>query len=194
MSKYYKHKLGSFYLLGAFDGHFYIKDKILKLIEDNKYETLQEEAGVFSNRITKLDWSSGKDLNREWAKFCYPILQEELTKIINQIGYVECHIEDLWFQQYYHNDTHAWHVHGHNFTFVYYLELDEHSPKTELIDPADQNKIIIPDIKEGDILIFPSYVIHRAPVINNNIRKTIISANITAIDPNVNTIPIINTL
>lgn len=194
MSKYYKHKLGSFYLLGAFEQHNDIKDKILKLIDDNKYETLQEEVGVFSNRITKLDWNSGKDLTRDWAKFCYPILQEELTKIINQIGYVECHIEDLWFQQYYHNDTHGWHTHGHNFTVVYYLELDKESPKTELIDPADQDKIITPEIKEGDILIFPSYVIHRAPVLNNKIRKTIISANITAVDPNPKIIYSLNSL
>jgi hypothetical protein len=32
-------------------------------------------------------------------------------------------------------DTHGWHTHGNNFTAVYYLELNEQSPKTELIDP-----------------------------------------------------------
>ena len=32
-------------------------------------------------------------------------------------------------------------------------------------------------IKEGDIVMFPSYTIHRAPIINNNIRKTIVSFN-----------------
>jgi hypothetical protein len=34
------------------------------------------------------------------------------------------------------------------------------------------------DIKEGDVLIFPSNLVHRAPKIKNNLRKTIISFNI----------------
>jgi hypothetical protein len=60
---------------------------------------------------------------------------------------------------------------------VYYLDLPDHAPKTQLINPFNQEQIVMPDIKEGDILVFPSYVIHRAPKIKENINKTIISFN-----------------
>jgi uncharacterized protein YbbC (DUF1343 family) len=42
---------------------------------------------------------------------------------------------------------------------------------------SKQNKKIVLDVKEGDIVMFPSYTIHRAPVIKNDIRKTIVSFN-----------------
>jgi len=40
------------------------------------------------------------------------------------------------------------------------------------------NKVISVDVKEGDILIFPSMIIHRAPEVINDSRKTIISWNL----------------
>ena len=59
-----------------------------------------------------------------------------------------------------------------------YLELPENSPKTELVNCFNQKEIITPDTREGNILIFPSFVIHRAPILKTECRKTIISFNI----------------
>ena len=50
--------------------------------------------------------------------------------------------------------------------------------KTEYINPLDKNDIKFFDIKEGDLIIFPSYLIHRAPIVKNDIVKTIISFNL----------------
>jgi uncharacterized RmlC-like cupin family protein len=50
-------------------------------------------------------------------------------------------------------------------------------PQTEIINPYNQKEIIKVDVKEGDILTFPSFVIHRAPVNKSNKTKTIISFN-----------------
>lgn len=114
-----------------------------------------------------------------------PSIDNHLSRVALFLGYQSHEIRELWFQQYLNNDTHGWHIHGSNFTAIYYIELNEASPLTELICPFSLNKKIVPNIKEGDILIFPSYVIHRAPRINNNIRKTIISFNLNFlnIDP-----------
>ena len=49
-------------------------------------------------------------------------------------------------------------------------------------------------LAEGDIIIFPSYVMHRAPVIDNNIRKTIISCNIDFNNPHIDIVPHLNAL
>ena len=87
-------------------------------------------------------------------------------------------IKKLWFQQYVQNDYHGWHIHGDNYTGVYYLDFPKGSSKTELIDQKDINKKITVNAKEGDIIIFPSFIIHRSPKIKENIKKTIISFNI----------------
>jgi hypothetical protein len=59
---------------------------------------------------------------------------------------------------------------------VYYLDLPDGTPKTELIDPWSR-EVITMDVQEGDILTFPSFVIHRAPVNKTATPKTIISFN-----------------
>ena len=46
-----------------------------------------------------------------------------------------------------------------------------------MIDPYDQNSVSEFEIEEGDILTFPSFVIHRAPTNNGDAKKTIISWN-----------------
>jgi predicted 2-oxoglutarate/Fe(II)-dependent dioxygenase YbiX len=84
----------------------------------------------------------------------------------------------MWFQQYVINDKHGWHTHAENYTGVYYLEMPEEAPKTELIDQYNINKKITIDAKEGDIVIFPSFIIHRAPKVQSDTRKTIISFNL----------------
>ncbi len=74
--------------------------------------------------------------------------------------------------------THGWHTHSDNYTGVYYLELPDETPKTQIVNPLNQTEIIDLDIKEGDIVLFPSFIIHRAPINKSNKRKTIISFDI----------------
>lgn len=57
--------------------------------------------------------------------------------------------------------------------FKYHNELKE----AVLSGIVNQTEIAEFDIKEGDILTFPSFVIHRAPINTNTHRKTIISWN-----------------
>jgi hypothetical protein len=106
-----------------------------------------------------------------------PHINSYLDKLAVALGYQKACIDEFWFQQYVNGDSHGWHTHGSNFTGVYYLELDAGSPRTEIIEPARQNKKIVVDVNEGDVLMFPSYTIHRAPVIQNDVRKTIVSFN-----------------
>ena len=86
-------------------------------------------------------------------------------------------IKKVWFQQYNKDDYHGWHIHGDNYTGVYYLDFPRGSTPTELIEQGSLNKITI-KAKEGDILIFPAFIIHRSPRIVKDIQKTIISFNI----------------
>lgn len=78
-----------------------------------------------------------------------------------------------WFQQYEQGSDFGWHQHGGHWAVVYYLELSEMLESTEFINYGQFN------IKEGDLLFFPTFLVHRSPLIKSNLRKTIIATNIS---------------
>ena len=172
-----KHQLDSFYLTFTMYDHLMYKNELLPLIENQEPETYVASDSYYTDSITKLDWQLSDNFTRPWTEYFKPELDSLLNGIAASCGYGQCEILNLWFQQYHVNDTHGWHIHSGNFTGIYYLEFPKHAPKTELVIPYKQEKIIVPDVNEGDILIFPSYVIHRAPKMKEELRKTIISFN-----------------
>ncbi len=167
-------ELKSFYLIDKLPKYEIINKQFLADIQEYKTQKLDDKY----NRISRVDWLDARNVNRPWVKRFLPNLQRKLNYMMKEVGYTGATLAEIWFQQYNKDDIHDWHVHGHNFTGVYYVEL-ENAPKTELIAPYDL-KVIVPDVTVGDILIFPSFCIHRAPVVNNDIRKTIISFNFDA--------------
>jgi hypothetical protein len=81
-------------------------------------------------------------------------------------------IHDAWFQQYEKGDFHGWHTHpGCNLSGIYYIELPDSNMATQF-------KTFSTDIKEGEIIIFPSYLKHSSPLFNEG-RKTILSFNLS---------------
>lgn len=174
-----KYQLDSFYILDKFKYHRDLKDKILNLIDNSEYETpFQPQAEV---NISKADWHVSKNFQRPWVKEIYQYLSEQMLEIYSALGYDGLTLHEIWFQQYEQNSQHGWHTHSANFTNVYYLELPESAPKTQLVNPFNQTEIIEIPVQEGDILMFPSFVVHRAPINKNINRKTIISYNTNAV-------------
>jgi hypothetical protein len=172
----------SFYLkspciVKKFNEHNILKNQILNLIEKQDKESLIQKDEYYGDNIEKLDWSKHSDFNRPWVKIFLPYFHNHLNNIANSLGFTDVLLSAIWFQQYIKNSTHGWHTHGDNYTGVYYLELDKTSPTTELVKTDTINTTVKVDAEEGDILIFPSFVKHRAPVITNDKRKTIISFN-----------------
>ena len=172
-----KFLLESFYTIGKLPNHEQLRQPLLDLLDNAKTDTLVMKDNYYTDSVNKLDWDHARDFTRPWVKLLKPHIEDYLNKLAVALGYQSSIIDEFWFQQYVNGDSHGWHTHGSNFTGVYYLELDNNSPKTEIIEPIKQNKKIVLDVKEGDIVMFPSYTIHRAPIINNNIRKTIVSFN-----------------
>lgn len=172
-----KYKLNSFYIICKFPFHSEMKKTLLDLINEQPDETLQVKDNYYGDNISKLDWSRSTDTSRSWTQYFYPNFKKTLDEITMSCGYQKSTVNQLWFQQYHNQDTHGWHIHGSNLTGVYYLDLPYDTPKTQLIDPFSQLEIITPDITEGDFLVFPSTVIHRAPPMKSNSQKTIISWN-----------------
>lgn len=186
-----KIKLSSFGLIEKFKEHSKYKKELLKHFKEKKLNIIntnfnQHNQYQHEDNINNLDWIESRDFkNREWVKLIKTDLQKHFEKCANKLNLKGVVIKALWFQQYEKMGFHGWHIHEDNYTGVYYVDFKNNFAKTQLIDPATNKKIII-DAKEGDILIFPSYVVHCSPVQKIDRTKTIISFNLTfdRIDPN----------
>jgi len=173
-----KIKLNTTALLKPFKYHNEMKVKLLSKINNSYNDNLCVKDKYYGDEIHRLDWSKNLDYSREWIQLIKPKLEEHFNECARDLNYQNCEVRGMWYQQYTQNNTHGWHTHGENYTGVYYLEFPKGSPKTELIDQYNINKKITINAKEGDVVIFPSFIIHRAPKVINDIRKTIISFNL----------------
>jgi hypothetical protein len=167
-------------ILKKFKYHEQLKPILLKFFKEEKKESTFIDKFYSTDNISNLDWKNSTDFKRKWVVLIYDKLINHFIECGKQFNYKNVEIYNLWFQQYLKGDSHGWHIHGANYTGVYYVEFSNKATKTELIDHSEK-KIII-EAKEGDIVIFPSFIIHRSPKILSNIRKTIISFNINFLD------------
>jgi len=165
-------------LLDKLKGHKKIKKNILKLIDDHEADSYKNKDIYHDDAIEKLDWINSRKKERPWVKVLLPFIKDHFMKCAKKLNFENYFLRALWFQQYAENGMHGWHIHEQNYTGVYYLELPQSAPLTELIDPTNiENKFKI-EAKEGDIVIFPSFVIHRSGKMKTKERKTIVSFNL----------------
>ena len=164
-----------------FDAHTLLKNTILNEINSLNADSLSSNDRGLLTYINRLDWEKSRDFkNRKWVNIIHGHLKNHFDKCARYFGYSHADIYQLWFQQYVKNDTHNWHIHSCSYTGVYYLEFPLGSPSTQIIDQHDNSFSI--DAKEGDIIIFPSFFIHKSPFVLHDVRKTIISFNIDFYD------------
>ena len=171
-------KLETACLLDTFKEHSEVKDTLVSLIKDAKHDTLRINDDYYSDKIERLDWNDNLNYERPWVKYIKPYIEKKLKTYANYLGYQKVSIKGIWFQEYNKKGTHGWHIHGENYTGVYYVIFNEKCAKTEIINPLTHNKKFTINSKEGDILIFPSFVIHRGSEQPTDDTKLIISFNI----------------
>ena len=158
--------------------HKDIKSKCLSLIEKSVGESIDSV-----DKIAKTDYFLKYDEDVEsfdYFKILHSVLGNSkfYDKVLEIYLINEIKISRVWYQQYFQGNTHGWHIHPEsNISAVYCLELENSSDSTEFID-YQNNNIISTNAKEGDIIVFPSYIMHRAPVVKSNTRKTTINFNI----------------
>ena len=162
---------------GKIKEHLEIKDSILFEISKSSDGDLKQQDynNFYTDSISKLDWNKSADIERPWGKIFLSVFLKNLQEAISSIGYTQAVIKNVWYQQYLEGDTHGWHIHGEQYTGVYYLEFPEGCSKTEIVSPYDL-KVTKIDVVEGDFVIFPAHYIHRG-LPNTKKRKTIISYN-----------------
>ena len=169
-------KLECSYIISKFDKHSDLKYEILKLIDQAPAESVM--ASPAEVNISRTDWKHSSETTRKWVNYLFNDLMNHMLNSYQELGFDNFTLGEIWFQQYYQASQHGWHIHGRNFTNVYYLELPNDAPRTELIVPYDKTSKLILDVNEGDTVVFPSFVLHRAPPNQSINRKTIVSFNV----------------
>ncbi len=112
------------------------------------------------------------------------ILLEEIKVFENEIQ-LNFYSTEVWFQKYEHNMNHAVHTHGPmGFSSVCFIEYDKnlHKPTTFISPFANyitgELERYEPDVEEGDVIFFPSNLLHYAPVNLSDKIRTIMSFNL----------------
>lgn len=179
-----RHRINCPLVIERVSHHERYKDELLSLISQSDGETITNDNN---------DWISRGDYHYPENRISHykPLFMTIIIPIIK--GMIKEFVHETnngtflgtpglpWFQQYQKYDTHSWHDHlssnGSFLSIIHYLELPKGSPGTEFLDPYT-GRIQRPKVKEGDVLMFPSFISHRSPPNQSNKRKTIISMNI----------------
>lgn len=177
MVKYLMQKklLDCFYSISKFSEHEQIRNSLLDLISKSEYTSPNHP--ISEVNISRCDWNNAQDFNRPWVAHIKDALLQHMLEVYKELGYDGFTLHEIWYQQYLKGSGHGWHTHSGNFTQVYYLEMSDDAPKTQLVSPYDQKTVIEVDVKEGDVISFPSFVIHKGPHNQSSKQKTIISFN-----------------
>ena len=112
------------------------------------------------------------------------ILLEEIKLFEKDIGF-DLISTEVWFQQYNQNMDHSVHTHGPTgFSSICFIEYDKKLHKsTTFISPfgnciTGKLERYEPDVEEGDIIFFPSNLLHYAPINLSKSTRIIMSFNL----------------
>ncbi len=161
-------------LVTKFLKHSELKEKLLSAISN----TAGDKLSLDNDDITKTDWNISATVHRPYLDIFTEPLVDHLKEAYAPFNSSGFQIHNFWYQQYNENSTHDWHTHqAAQYTNIYYLELPDNAPRTQILNPLNFDEIITIEAQEGDIVTLPASIFHRSPPIKSNIQKTIISFN-----------------
>ena len=134
-----------------------------------------------------LNFYSDRSKYRNYNKDFLSIFKDELEAFGQELKLEFFKIEDIWTVEYHTGQYHSIHTHGNgNLSAILYFDQDEieHS-STHFVVGTDYinntTEIVSPPIKEGEIIIFPSHILHFTTPNNSKKTRRIISFDITFI-------------
>ena len=149
----------SLLLVQEMRNHSVLKPKIISAIEEAGVHPLSTS----EEKISNTDWHMGTDFSRKYIDHIKDGVMEVCEYTKSFFKYNE-HLEPMnyWYQVYNRGDYHNWHIHPRClFSNVYYVSLPDGASKTTFRLGDAEFSI---DVKEGDVLTFPSHKIGRAHV------------------------------
>lgn len=163
--------------IGRNVNHNVDKGIILNLIDSMGKYSVEES----HQRIKNTDYYMPNTMDRKYWPKCSEIFQRHWDEMDRKhfVGLAKTFPVNFWFQQYQTGDYHGWHLHPSClFSNVYYVELSSEGSRTTFL--IDGKEISI-EVSEGDIISFPTSLLHCSKP-NKNGRKTVIVANTNALE------------
>ena len=139
-----------------------------------------EDLGLYSDYFVNA--KIGNNILPSYADTIIDIIKPYLMDIS---GGEKLDLTDIWYQKYYKGVNHSTHCHGAiGLSSVIYVEYNPevHSP-TRFFSPfrdvwSGDCPTFEEQVEEGDMIIFPSSILHEAPANQSDIRRTIVSYNL----------------
>ena len=151
--------------------HSIVKSKLLYLIEDVITDYPQKTLNPVGYRFD-FDLSLRSDYKPGYRKILHDTVHPYLKEYARTLGMGVDRYSPQWFQQYTTGTSFGWHQHNMHFAYIYYLELPDPDESTEFLQYGRFN------VQEGDLLVFPSWFVHRSADIKSDKRKTILAGNV----------------
>lgn len=162
------------------------KKGFLDLLEQQVLE-LGEEC-VYSDYNYEKTPDEQLDLYNPQSKYLETVrglVKDEMRQFARDLG-CDPVIVRTWFERAYNKMYHPIHTHGHGgWSAVLYIEYDP-SVHTSTVFVSPFNHFItgmqlcyMPEVKEGDLILFPSFVLHYTQPNLSDVKRTVASFNVT---------------
>lgn len=154
------------------------KRKLHKLTKDQ--ELSRQEHNIFSTS-KNVPFLNSKNFVDNFTQ----IFKEEFDKFGQEQNFKKLNFKDIWTVIYNKEDYQTPHTHGTlGWSGILYYEYDIKQPSTVFIQPWHDIKTGFTalrslDTQEGDIIFFPSFIMHFCPSNNLNKKRKIISWDLT---------------
>lgn len=126
-------------------------------------------------KLSHTDWHLSEDTPRTYWDIVSPHINDINASISSRLQYASYFVSNFWFQWYEQGDYHKFHTHPIcTFSNVYYVQLTNSNPKTQFLLNGQVFEIAV---TEGDVLTFPSFLAHEAPVNKSSTPKVVIAFN-----------------
>jgi len=161
------------------------KNAVLDIIGDSNYY----EDELSGNQLTDFNYSRhglGREYN-DYSKSMWELLFPYIEPIIHHLG-TELEpnfVPSMWSQKYYKFSRHDIHHHGQKgYSCILYIKynVDVHKP-TRFLSPfnnftSGSTTWFSPDVREGDLILFPSTILHESPTQTTDEERMILSFNL----------------
>jgi hypothetical protein len=152
----------------------------LKIVGQNFKKTFESKIKTTLNSRTLLSVESMNYLNIQLTNLLSYLMKPYCKSFVFNVS-------NIWINKYDKHTYQGSHIHPTDFSFIIYYKVNKshtvfNSPVKNLLESIDSkifNRDYEPNLKKGDMIIFPSYLEHWVKPNSNNIT---IAGNIKIID------------